>query len=445
MTRNVRRHLLCLAAVLVASCLLPAAAFAQRVRIVVGGPNFRPFPVAVPNIGLAPDDKAASREAAELTEALRSGVDLARSLELVAPATYIAPEKEAWTKPIFENWVNVGASGLVRGQVEKDGGAVKVSLRFYDAVAQRELVNRTYQQPAGRAREAGYQFIDLIIETLTGEPGVMSSRISFVKRTKGGKAVFACNVDGSDPVRLTDENVLSLLPAWDMSGRFLLFTSYLRGNPDLFRLDRSNGALEWLSKQRGLNTGAAVSPDGKRIALTLSVDGNTEIYVMDWDGSNLRRLTDSWGLDVSPSWSPDGKRIAFVSSRAGNPHLYIMDADGGNVRRLTFQGNYNQEPDWSPRADGQIAFTARDERLKFDIFRVHPETGEITRLTQDEGNNESPSHSPDGHHLTFVSTRAPGAGRKLYVMDVDGNSQRRISHDAGEYETPAWGPRLGYK
>jgi len=444
MNRLLRVPSLGLLAALVATAV-PEMATAQRLRLVVGGPNFRPFPVAVPDVNSDATDKSLGRETAELTEALRLGIDLARSLEVVPPSTYLAPEKEPWNKPVFQNWVNIGASGLVRGLLEANGEGRKVTLHFYDAMAQRELVSRTYEPTAGKIRQAAYAFVDLIVETLTGETGVMSSRIAYVKRTRAGKAVFTCNVDGSDMQRLTDEDVLSLLPAWDPSGRYLLFTSYLRGNADLFRLDRSNNALEWLSKQRGLNTGAAVSPDGKRIALTLSMDGNTEIYAMDWDGGHLTRLTDSWGLDVSPSWSPDGKRIAFVSSRSGNPHIYIMDADGANVRRLTFQGNYNQEPDWSPRPDGQIAFTARDERLKFDIFAVHPETGAVTRLTQDEGNNESPSHSPDGHHLTFVSTRPPGPGRKLYVMDVDGSNQRRISHDGGEYETPAWGPRLGYK
>jgi TolB protein len=243
---------------------------------------------------------------------------------------------------------------------------------------------------------------------------------------------------------VTDPASLSLLPEWDRGGGFLLFTSYLKGNPDLFRLSLETGNLEWLSSHKGLNTGAAVSPDGKKIALTLSTDGNTEIYVMDWSGENLKRLTESWGQDVSPTWSPDGKRLAFVSSRSGQPHIYLMAADGKNPTRLTFQGSYNQEPDWSPRKDGQIAFTARDEFLKYDVFLVHPDTGVITRLTQDEGNNMSPSHSPDGLLLLFTSSRPPKPGNKLYIMDIDGTNQRRISK-TGDIETPVWGPRLGWR
>jgi TolB protein len=419
-----------------------SSAWAQRLRITVGGANFRPYPVAAPALVVAGDaGKELVRKGEELTETLQTDIDLARPLELVPTRTYLSSSKDLWAKPDFQNWVNVGASGLVRGSLE-GGARQKMNLRFYDVVAQREVLARTYDDVSDTSVHA---FIDEVLELLTGEPGIFSSKIAFVKKTSGGKAIFVSDVDGKNARRLTDETQLSLLPGWDPTGRFVLFTSYLKGNPDLFRLDRSNGDLAAVSSKRGLNTGASVSPDGKRVALTLSVDGNTEIYVMDWNGDNVKRLTDSWGQDVSPTWSPDGKRIAFVSSRAGNPHIYLMNADGSGVRRLTFQGNYNQEPDWSPREGGQIAFTARDERFKFDIFLVNPDSGEITRLTQDEGNNESPSHSPDGHHITFISGRPPYGQKKLFVMDVDGNNQRKIAHDNGEYETPSWGPRLGYR
>lgn len=420
--------------------LFSANASAQRIKIVVGGPNFRPYPVAVPDIltiGGEPDKK----QAAALTAILQTYVDLARSLELVPPKTYLATDKESWSAPQFANWVNVGASGLIRGGIEVKGDNTKITLRFYDVVAQRELLNRSYQETKTTAADAITTFLDELIRLLTGEEGIFSSKIAYIKSTGKGKALFVSDMDGHRSRRLTDPDGLALLPSWSAKGESLLFTSYIKGNPDLYRINLRNNNLESLSNKRGLNTGAAVSPDGKRVALTLSMDGNTEIYVMNADGSNLNRLTDSFGQDVSPSWSPDGSRIAFVSSRSGQPHIYVMNADGSAVRRLTFRGNYNQEPDWSPRAEGQIAFTARDERLKFDIFLVHPTTGDITRLTQDEGNNESPSHSPDGHHIVFTSTRPPGGNRNIYIMDVDGENQRRMTKDGGDYENPAWGPR----
>ena len=48
-------------------------------------------------------------------------------------------------------------------------------------------------------------------------------------------------------------------------------------------------------------------------------------------------------------------QIAFVSKRDGNFEIYVMDADGGNQRRLTNNRADDWSPSWSP--DGKrIAF-----------------------------------------------------------------------------------------
>ncbi len=44
------------------------------------------------------------------------------------------------------------------------------------------------------------------------------------------------DADGRNVRRVTPSEELSLLPEWDRSGRHILFTSYMKENPDLFRL-----------------------------------------------------------------------------------------------------------------------------------------------------------------------------------------------------------------
>jgi TolB protein len=188
--------------------------------------------------------------------------------------------------------------------------------------------------------------------------------------------------------------------------------------------------------------GGVVSPDGKYIAFTLSKHGNADIYIMPYDGNRPTQLTRSWGQDVSPTFSPDGQEIAFVSSRSGNPHIYVMDIHGKNQRRITFQGKYNQEPSWSPVDAEQIVFTARDEKLIYDIFTVNPQNSFIQRLTQDAGNNDAPSFSPDGSSIVFTSDReSKKYQRSIWIMDVDGTGQRPLPLPPGHYENPQWGPR----
>lgn len=247
------------------------------------------------------------------------------------------------------------------------------------------------------------------------------------------------DVDGYNADCVVKNGVLNLLPAW-AGGGSLLFTSYLGGSTDLYRIDLGPGTIAPLSKRPGLNTGAALSPNGKTLALTLSQDGNSEIYLLDREGQNPRRLTyDTFAIDSSPSWSPDGSQLAFVSDRAGSPQIYLMKADGSEVRRLTFQGNYNQTPDWSPRGD-RIAFTARDERNVFDVFTIELASGRITRITQDQGNNEEPTWAPNGRLMAFVSDR--GGQKAIYVSDPEGRNQRRVSRGKAPCYTPSWSPLL---
>ncbi len=137
----------------------------------------------------------------------------------------------------------------------------------------------------------------------------------------------------------------------------MIFTSYAKGNPDLYRKEIYTGRESRVSLKQGLNISGRYSPDGREIALTLSKDKNSELYLIGTDGSIHRRLTNHYGIDVDPSWSPKGDQIAFVSDRRGNPNIFIVNVRSLEVTRLTFEGKYNATPAWNPK-DDRIAFHA---------------------------------------------------------------------------------------
>jgi TolB protein len=106
--------------------------------------------------------------------------------------------------------------------------------------------------------------------------------------------------------------------------------------------------------------------------------------------------------------------------------------------RITFGSGQYTTPVWSPRGDW-IAFTYQ-EGGQFYIGVIRPDgTGErkITQSYQDEG----PTWSPNGRVIAFAREAGPGAGSKLWTIDLTGRNLRRLA-TPGDASDPAWSPLL---
>jgi TolB protein len=417
--------------VMAISIAAPAAA-QERPSLEIGSPDFRPLPIAVAGFQGAEDARA-------LSDVVRGDLTLSGLFDVLDPKGFLADASEGLTAPTikFARWVDVGAEGLVKARVRRVGGELEGELHLYEVRAGREVLLQTHRVPADQARDLGHRLADDVVEYYTHEPGIFRTKIVAIRKNREVRELVMFDADGRNPRVLLSEKSLLLLPGWRPNGREILVTSYRGGRPELWVYRLADRSFRKLAGVGELSMGGAYSPDGSRIAFVASEGNNTDIWVMGADGSNPRRLTTSPAIDVSPSWSPDGKKIAFVSDRAGTPQIYVMNADGSDQRRLTFQGNYNQTPQWSPRGD-LIAFTARDERKVFDLFAISPESGKISRLTQDQGRtNEEPSWAPNGRLLVFTTDR--GGSPQLVISDPRGDRQTVVTAGV-EVSTPAWGP-----
>jgi|APLak6261679142_1056127.scaffolds.fasta_scaffold00004_160 TolB protein len=406
--------------------------FAQRPVIEISGANFRPMPLAVA-VPLTQDD-GAKAGAVEFDAALSFDFAACGLFQVLDRKSFLADAKEGVTASSiqFNRWTDVGAESLVKTQLSSDGASLRGDLRLFNVAAGREELKVSEAVPVKDARKLAHKLANAVYKHFTRETGPFETRIAFTRKSTSGRDVYVADWDGKNAQRITNGDV-NVLPAL-VPGGGVAFTSYRSKKPFLFV--SHGGEPTQLVAKGSMVTGAAFSPDGKRLAVSISEGENAEIYVGNADGSNLVKLTDTkFFLNTSPSWSPDGKRLAFVSNRAGNPQIYTMGADGSDQKRVTFQGNYNTTPSWSPRGD-LIAFTARDERNAFDLFTVNVENKKITRLTQDAAGNEEPVFSPNGRLIMFTSTR--GGSRGLHVMTFDGNNQMPLPIEKGDITTPDW-------
>jgi TolB protein len=363
-------------------------------------------------------------------ETLSKDMDVTGLFQVLDPASFPAQLQSEGLAFSSALWSQVGAQAVVK--MRASGGTLEGRV-YVVARGDAAVLSKTYR--GGDIRDAVHEFANDIVQSFTGKRGVFGSRIAFALSGHGPHEIATVDMDGGRMATITKMGSDSLLPAYSPGGAEVAFTSYLRNNPDLWIVPAGGGRARRVSKQPGLNTGAAWSPDGRALVLTLSYEGNSEIYrVSPDDGRVQGRLTNNPGIDSSPAFSPDGSQIAFVSNRQGSPQIFLMPASGGAAKRVTFQGKYNQTPRFSPRTDKpQIAFTGRDERGVFDVFILDVKSGRVDRLTQNKGSNLDPTWSPDGRLVAYVSSRGG-----IFVSNPETHHEVQVWR--GSAASPSWGP-----
>jgi TolB protein len=416
---------------------LPAALFAQNratEAVEVTAPGNRQLKMAV-EAPRSLDQTAGKPIAGEMAEVLAFDMNMSGvvAAETRPQATLSGG---SLTDTAFQPWAAAGFDLLVRGEYSVKGDNLTVEFRLFDLVNRKMMTAKRYLGSTKDLRRFAHSFADEILLVVTGEKGAFTTHIAFVSSQTGNKEIVIMDWDGHNLVQLTRNGSINLNPDFSPDGREIIFSSYKRGNPDLFKRALSNTVEVPISNRKGLNITGAWSPDGSRIALALSKDGNSEIYTIAKNGSNPVRLTVNPAIEVSPTWSPDGSRLAFVSDRLGKPQIFTMDAGGSNVRRLTTSGGYNVNPRWSPKGD-KIAY-ARMQGGGFQIFTINNDGSGDTQLTT-AGSSENPTWSPDGRLLAFSSKR--GGVEAIYVMRSDGSGQIRVSQGKGHSTQPTWSPR----
>lgn len=318
-----------------------------------------------------------------------------------------------------------------------DQGSLRVQADVYGRVAARQLFGKTYSHEPAKAQRLAHIVADEIIEAVTGRKGLCSARLAMVGNRSGKKEIYLCDADGQGLIQLTRDNSISIGPNWSPDGRQLIYTSYMKNNfPDVYTIDLGSGSRQRVAGFPGLNTGAAIAPNGRDVALILSKGGNPDLYVMNLGGGGLVRLTNTQRAgEASPSWAPDGSKIVYVSDQAGSPQLYVISRTGGEPRRITSRGAQNVAPDWGK--NNLIAYASLFGG-RWNICVLDPNTLEVKQITNGDADYEDPSWAPDGRHL--ASGRAVRYQSKVYLLDTMGDPPIALTDYPGDWYSPAWDP-----
>jgi len=297
------------------------------------------------------------------------------------------------------------------------------------------------------------------------------------------------NVRTGQTRALTEGTHADASPDWSPDGRWIVFVSDRDGGPNVWRVARTGGAPERLTRLDGRVGSPRCAPRGGLVAflhaprsarqraldhartkvgprvrrltsLGYKHDGRgfvdeafAHLYVLDLKTLRVRRLTSGPYADAQPAWSPDGRWLAFVSNRVAeaetaieNSDVFVIAARGGRPRPLTRQLGPKLAPSWSP--DGQqVAFIGHfhhPDTVENAHVWVVPARGGTPRdlvattdLTFDdrligdtrnvpEGEAHPPVWSADGKRLFALATH--DGATHVWEVPLAGGTPRQRTH-----------------
>ncbi len=203
--------------------------------------------------------------------------------------------------------------------------------------------------PAISVMEADGSGARLLTGELTGRAYVGRGNVSpdgryvvFTSDLKGERHIWRLNIDGSNPVQLTngtgEDN-----PYCSPDGRWVFYTKLERAGanlPMIGRVSIDSGEMKQLTEAFTVNP--SVSPDGKLFAC-LQAEGpgpfpwNIAVYSVDGpvDGRRPIKLFSQPIQTQTVRWTPDGRGLTYYENPAsGASKLWIQSLDGGEPKLL---------------------------------------------------------------------------------------------------------------
>ena len=322
--------------------------------------------------------------------------------------------------------------------------------------------------------------------------------VAFVAPVEGRRQIWIRMLSGGAPLRVTHDEGDHEFPRWMRDGSSVVYYARpaIAGEPGtLWEVPALGGPPRPLAPSSG---GSDCSHDGRRIVMFQPGDDRAELVALSRDDGRVERV--GYGprgcTCESPRWSPDDRWIVFHTRGIGRfvEHLHILPARGGQEPALIARASAIRGAAWLPDSSGVVYSSAAGSTVPypptFNLRRVnrdgtgdraltfgdasfvepdvHPSgkvlasrirgqsdiwkfpvggspaenTRNAIRVTRQSGQVQTPSVSPDGSELVYLSDN--GGHGNLWVTKADGSgTARQITFERDPGTTigvPLWSP-----
>jgi len=241
-----------------------------------------------------------------------------------------------------------------------------------------------------------------------------------VKDDKSHTRVWIVPTESGDAVAMTVEDETSTHPRWSPDGKWLAFLSGRNdGKTQVYLLNRQGGEAEKITDTVQDVEDVEWAPDSKRLVVVLRDPKPEEI-----EEAKEKEKDDGDKAEPKKSKTPRPivvDRYEFKTDEVGyldrrRTHLYVFEIGTKKMTQVT-SGDFDDEaPAWSP--DGKwLAFSSKrtmpdpDRNYDRNIFVVAADNTDKgahpTQVTTNPGSDASPTWSPDGNWIAYVTQLDP--------------------------------------
>ncbi len=291
----------------------------------------------------------------------------------------------------------------------------------------------------GKYREILETGVDEFLRPTFADDG---RRLLFLRISEGRCELRLRSLPGAGSRRLADCAVNALsTPAWSVDQRRIVYTApALAGQaPALVSLDLASGQQRRLTRP-GFNQGPdrdpKMVPGQSAITFARGFDGEQTLMKMDPQQPLAAPVAlIQAGRLQGHAWSNDGRQLLLATDQPGYRTLVLYDPLGREVEILAARGA--RYPTWA--SNGELVF----ESAQFDanIWKVSlgERDAQPLPVVHSTRYDASPTLSPDGTRLAFVTTR--NDFEQIFLSNSDGSDQQRlVLDDRRRWSRPSFSP-----
>lgn len=200
----------------------------------------------------------------------------------------------------------------------------------------------------------------------------------------------------------------------------------------------------------------SLSPDGRYIAYDFPAGANThvrDVFVLETNGARETVLVKHPANDSMPVWTPDGRHVMFLSDRAGTTGAWLARVNEGQPAGppVLIKPDMGRAAPAGFTRNGNFYYHLEIGMNDIYLAELDPTTGALAAAPaalsmRFVGGVNSPSWSPDGSTLAYVSQRGPIPGqrsRTLVLHSIATGEEQELLVPMNLFRYPRWAPDGG--